>query len=76
MKTWKLRELYEGIELFRKIYWQKIKIKDRILHRIFGGTIEKFGIACFVYAYNLGLNDVIKKPNQRHGKKGMKGDRE
>ena len=60
MKKWKIIELKEVIERFRKIYWKKIQLKDRLIHKLFEGTIEKFGIACFVYAYQLGLDNKKK----------------
>lgn len=61
MKKWKVKELYITIERFKKIYWKKIGIKDRLFHRLFEGMIEKFGIASFVYGYEVGIKSKNKK---------------
>lgn len=57
MKAWKLNELHETFDKFKKIYFEKIQIKDKILHFLFRNTIEKFAIATLVYAYELGLSE-------------------
>ena len=54
MKQWKKHELYRTFTTWKKIYFSKIQLKDKIIHRLFENTIEKFAIATFIYAYELG----------------------
>ena len=57
MKRWNKKELQKAIDKFRGIYWKRIQLKDKLLHWLFEDTIEKFGIAGFVYGYELGRRE-------------------
>jgi len=53
-KKWKIKELEKHMNALSKTYWNQIKFKDKLMLILFTGAITKFGIFCFLYAYELG----------------------